>query len=496
MLDHQLGPLRALGFGGFDLDAPATRSTRSARSTSTRAAPATRAAVDPPVCSRPCTVCRRRSARASPATRHLQLGAARERITSPSHVHVQPGHEHDRRPPRAGARRLARAREQRGRLRPGGLRGDPRPPAAGGQPALERLRLPGARGRQPAGRTGQPLRRRRSCSSVPSRQALSFWNRRASPPVARGYRAPRASRTWARWAYADPAGDLRQPAVPGLNGFAVGNTSSPNAVHRAAESRSCQPERSLTYEGSLAIARAGSTTKSPCSSNEIDGNIRSRPSSCLRARCVTLGGGIGWRGNRERRRVRAAERDRARPDQRQARRRPPTGASARWTCAWAQDWRASTVFRLPPRPRTRTPSCTPNIEGGTPASDGWLKVRWSPPAGASGWSPYLHVAARQDRISTLDLGDRRTGGARTVRVFATSSTTARATAAWSATGATVLPTADDVLPATGETVQITSRVLGSPTVAGDRDSRIRDLQPARAGFGSRPGTTSWSTSRT
>jgi hemoglobin/transferrin/lactoferrin receptor protein len=76
--------------------------------------------------------------------------------------------------------------------------------------------------------------------------------------------------------------------------------------------------------------------------------------------------------------------------------------------------------------------------------------------------PYLHAAAAQDRLSTLDLDDRRTGAGRSrtsIRNFFLNGATARG---WVGAGNdAALGTADDVLLATGETVaQIQDRLLG------------------------------------
>jgi hemoglobin/transferrin/lactoferrin receptor protein len=74
----------------------------------------------------------------------------------------------------------------------------------------------------------------------------------------------------------------------------------------------------------------------------------------------------------------------------------------------------------------------------------------------------VHAAAAQDRLSTLDLDDRRTGAGRSrtsIRTFFLNGATARG---WvGAGGDGSLGTADDVLFLTGETVtQIQDRVLG------------------------------------
>jgi outer membrane receptor protein involved in Fe transport len=106
----------------------------------------------------------------------------------------------------------------------------------------------------------------------------------------------------------------------------------------------------------------------------------------------------------------------------------------------------------------------PNIEGGTPAPDGWLKVRYAPQEGKRFWvEPYLHAALAQDRLSSLDLGDRRTGASRSrssIANFFNNGARARGLIGNGADGKS--GTADDVLLETGETLaQIQTRVLGT-----------------------------------
>ncbi len=55
----------------------------------------------------------------------------------------------------------------------------------------------------------------------------------------------------------------------------------------------------------------------------------------------------------------------------------------------------------------------PNIEGGTPPPTGFLSLKYEP-AGKPFWIEFFStVAAKQDRLSSLDISDRRTGGTRT-----------------------------------------------------------------------------------
>ena len=120
-----------------------------------------------------------------------------------------------------------------------------------------------------------------------------------------------------------------------------------------------------------------------------------------------------------------------------------------------------TVFTYYHVEDTRT-GLAPNIEGGTPAPDGYLMLQYAH-AGGKWWvQPYLHAAAEQSQLSTLDLGDRRTAGPRTrnnMRAFFLNGATNRG---WVGAGPDgVVGSGDDVLKATGETIaQIQDRVLG------------------------------------
>ncbi|HKQ53137.1 MAG TPA: TonB-dependent receptor, partial [Pyrinomonadaceae bacterium] len=125
------------------------------------------------------------------------------------------------------------------------------------------------------------------------------------------------------------------------------------------------------------------------------------------------------------------------------------------------DWTISTVATYL-HARDKRTDLPPNIEGGTPSPDFWLKVRYAP-AGKSWWvEPYVHAADRQERLSTLDLEDRRTGATRSrtsIANFFLNGATARGLVSPGPDG--VFGNADDRLIATGETLaQIQLRVLG------------------------------------
>jgi hemoglobin/transferrin/lactoferrin receptor protein len=123
-------------------------------------------------------------------------------------------------------------------------------------------------------------------------------------------------------------------------------------------------------------------------------------------------------------------------------------------------WTVGTVFTCVHAADKRT-GRPPNFEGGTPAPDGYFKLRYT--RGTWWIEPYLHAAARQERLSTLDLEDRRTGAMRSLRTignFFRNGATARGYVAPGGDG--TFGTADDTLIATGETLsEIQARVLGT-----------------------------------
>jgi outer membrane receptor protein involved in Fe transport len=132
----------------------------------------------------------------------------------------------------------------------------------------------------------------------------------------------------------------------------------------------------------------------------------------------------------------------------------------------------------------RRTGAPPNIEGGTPAPDGWIRLRIAPQGGRRFWlEPYLHFALGQDRLSSLDLGDRRTGASRSRSSIASFfNNGARARGLVSPGPDDVAGTDDDVLWATGETLaQVQDRVLGP---SGATQSLFSEI-PSYATFGVR-----------
>lgn len=105
----------------------------------------------------------------------------------------------------------------------------------------------------------------------------------------------------------------------------------------------------------------------------------------------------------------------------------------------------------------------PNIEGGTPHPMFFATARWTHSNGKLYVEPYAEVAWKQTHLSSLDLGDRRTGAGRTTTSIRNFFNNGARNRGWISNGADgVANTADDVLTATGETLtQITTRVLGT-----------------------------------
>ncbi|HEX8089141.1 MAG TPA: TonB-dependent receptor, partial [Blastocatellia bacterium] len=127
----------------------------------------------------------------------------------------------------------------------------------------------------------------------------------------------------------------------------------------------------------------------------------------------------------------------------------------------ANDWSVGTILTYI-HARDKRTDLPPNIEGGTPAPDGYLKIRYAPSGGKFWVEPYIHAANRQDRLSSLDLEDRRTGAARSRGAVANFfNNGARARGLVSAGPDGTAGNADDRLIATGETLaQVQDRVLG------------------------------------
>jgi hemoglobin/transferrin/lactoferrin receptor protein len=125
----------------------------------------------------------------------------------------------------------------------------------------------------------------------------------------------------------------------------------------------------------------------------------------------------------------------------------------------------------------------PNIEGGTPAPSFFVTVRWMHSRGLY-VEPYLTRRWEQARLSSLDLGDRRTGAGRTTTSIRNFFLNGARNRGWVGNGPDgIAGNADDVLTATGETLaQITTRVLGTAT-----SSSLFPAIPGSVVYGTRVG---------
>lgn len=120
------------------------------------------------------------------------------------------------------------------------------------------------------------------------------------------------------------------------------------------------------------------------------------------------------------------------------------------------------------RAKDKANGLPPNIEGGTPPAMGFLRLRYEP-SGKRYWvEGYSSLAGRQSRLSSLDLGDRRTGATRSrtnIQDFFRRGACVRGLVNPGPDG--LCATGDEtILIATGETLlQVQNRVLGSATSA-------------------------------
>jgi hemoglobin/transferrin/lactoferrin receptor protein len=100
----------------------------------------------------------------------------------------------------------------------------------------------------------------------------------------------------------------------------------------------------------------------------------------------------------------------------------------------------------------------PNIEGGTPPPTGFISLRYTK---SKFWiEAYSTIAGRQDRLSSLDLGDRRTGAARSRAQIQNYFRRGACVNGLTTPGPTGCGSAGGILVATGETLtQVQNRLL-------------------------------------
>ena len=278
--------------------------------------------------------------------------------------------------------------------------------------------------------------------------------------VSRGFRAPHIT-DLGTLGLTGAGFEVAAPDVAGAGG-SVGSTADATAVSLGIPVAQVGPETSLAYEGGLHFRDRSARSSLSVFVNEIHDNIVKQtlilpPGATGR----TLGGALVTGQNANGAVFVAAATNpvlvRANFDNARV-----VGIEHTFDWKPAAAWSAGTTFTYLYAKDTRT-GLPPNIEGGTPAPEAYIRVDYRAPTGRWWAGSYVHAAAAQDRLSTLDLADRRTGAERSrtsIRNFFLNGATARG---WVDRGADgTLGTADDVLSVTGETVaQIQDRVLGA-----------------------------------
>ncbi|HEX7315262.1 MAG TPA: TonB-dependent receptor [Pyrinomonadaceae bacterium] len=103
----------------------------------------------------------------------------------------------------------------------------------------------------------------------------------------------------------------------------------------------------------------------------------------------------------------------------------------------------------------------PNVEGGVPPATGFVSLRYQPRSASRFYvEPYAILAARQNRLSSLDLADRRTGAARSRAQIQNFFRRGACVRGVTTPGATGCGSAGGILTSTGETLaQVQNRLL-------------------------------------
>ena len=277
--------------------------------------------------------------------------------------------------------------------------------------------------------------------------------------VSRGYRAPHAT-DLGTLGLTGSGYEVSAPEVEGLGGF-VGTTADANAVSTGNPVEQVTSETSMNYDFGVRVTTSRFRASFGGFVNRIHGNIQKQTLILPQGNVGTLLGTepivlqnangavfvalssnpVLVRANFDEARVKGFETD------------GDFKASDRIAFGWNYTYTSA---------RDLGTNLPPNIEGGTPAPGGTVWARWTP-ANNKWWvQPYVWFASEQANLSTLDLGDRRTGAPRTrtqIQNFFRRGARNRGFIGPGADGA--LGTADDILIASGETLpQVQDRVLG------------------------------------
>jgi outer membrane receptor protein involved in Fe transport len=300
--------------------------------------------------------------------------------------------------------------------------------------------------------------------------------------VSRGFRAPHMT-DLGTLGLTGSGFEVAAPDVAGLNGF-VGTTADATAASTGDAVVQLEPETSIQYEAGIGYRHRSWRTDVTFFVNNVHGNIQKQALILPAGAIGTIIGGqtitaqtangavfvpistvpVLVRANFDEARIWGLEHT----------------AQVRFGARVS----LNTAFTYL-RAKDLSTDLPPNIEGGTPAPDAFVTLRWTASSGRWWVEPYTHVAWKQTHLSTLDLGDRRTGAGRSRANIASFFNNGARARGWIGPGADgVAGNADDVLMLTGETVaQIQNRVLG----AGVNSAPLYTAVPGHATFGIRAG---------
>ena len=301
--------------------------------------------------------------------------------------------------------------------------------------------------------------------------------------VSRGFRAPHMTDLGTLGltgsGFEVAAADLRASSLSGT----VGTTSDATAVTNGKTVEDVGPESSLNVEGTIAYRNTKFRSDLTVFVNYIHGNIQ-KVALILPAGAVgkTLGGtpitsqnanGVVFVAATTVPVLVRANFDEARV----------WGIEHSLTADLSHGILAKTAFTFI-RSEDTTSHLAPNIEGGTPQPSLSAIVRWTHSSGKMYVEPYAQKAWNQTHLSSLDLGDRRTGSSRSTSSIRNFFNNGARNRGWIGNGADgVAGTADDILTSSGETLaQITTRVLGTAS-----SSSLFTAIPGYFAFGARIG---------
>ena len=278
--------------------------------------------------------------------------------------------------------------------------------------------------------------------------------------IATGYRAPHMT-DLGTLGLTGSGFEVAAPDVAGMNGF-VGTTADGSAVSTGMAVAQVEPETSVNYDFGVRYRNRRARAEFTYFINNIDGNIQKQSLILPQGAVGQLLGTTPITSQNANGVVFVAASTnpvlvRANFDEARV-----------WGIEWAGDFTVNDAFSVGStytylRARDLTTDLPPNIEGGTPAPYGTIWVRYTNTGHPFWVEPYFTFAQEQTHLSTLDLGDRRTGANRTRGQIQNFFRNGARNRGWVDAGPDgIINNADDRLIATGETLaEVQNRVLGT-----------------------------------